>query len=326
MYNNINGYLTKKDSLSKIVESVNPDILALCETKKASLTKKDELSEYSILEKNLKLGKEGLMVGVKKGSFLSIREITDTELKSVMTVKIEYPHVNLRVIVAHAPQETDNHEERKEFFEEMLVQVERGITSGDATLVLADFNARITHNKSSVVPENVVPENDSPNGKLLCDLIQKNNLKVGNFDNTCHGKWTRIQACKNGETKRSALDYVLLTEEVQKSLKSIVIDEQKIYCPYGVKKENGVQRIVFSDHCTITTELNLEVGRVQKQSRKETRWRYSEEGYKVYEVESDASLDFDLSALSTTDIYGSWVACQGAFGECLVEEVLKRSQ
>ena len=115
--------------------------MTLCETKKAGLTKKDELSEYSILEKNLKRGKEGLMVGVRKGSFLSIREITDTELKNVMTVKIEYPHVNVRVIVAHAPQETDNHEERKEFFEEMLVQVERGITSGDATLVLADFSS-----------------------------------------------------------------------------------------------------------------------------------------------------------------------------------------
>ena len=35
MYNNINGFFTKKESLFKIVDSVDPDILALCETKKS---------------------------------------------------------------------------------------------------------------------------------------------------------------------------------------------------------------------------------------------------------------------------------------------------
>ena len=55
-----NGYTSKKDSLAKIVESVDPDILALCETKKAWGIKEDELSAYEIIEKPLKVGKEGL--------------------------------------------------------------------------------------------------------------------------------------------------------------------------------------------------------------------------------------------------------------------------
>ena len=81
MYNNINGYFTKKESLFKIVDSVDPDILALCETKKSKGIKKDDLSSYEIVERTLKAGKEGLMVGVRKGSFNTLKYVTDTELK-----------------------------------------------------------------------------------------------------------------------------------------------------------------------------------------------------------------------------------------------------
>ena len=106
MYNNINGYSSKKESLATIVDSIDPDILALCETKKSGGIKEDELSAYEVIEKPLKVGKEGLMVCAKKGTFTYIREVTDTELKSVLTVRVVYPLFNLRVIVCHAPQET----------------------------------------------------------------------------------------------------------------------------------------------------------------------------------------------------------------------------
>ena len=91
MFNNINGYMSKMDSLEKIVDAVNPDIIALCETKKANRIKKNELNQYNVIESNLKAGKEGLLLGVKNGSFKSIREVTDTELKNILTVRIEYP-------------------------------------------------------------------------------------------------------------------------------------------------------------------------------------------------------------------------------------------
>ena len=168
MYNNINGYTSKKESLAKIVESVDPDILALCETKKARGIKEDELSAYEIIEKPLKVGKEGLMVGVRKGSFTAIREVTDTELDNLLTVKITYPSVTVRIIMGHAPQETDPLELRQEFYEELAVQVERCITSGDEMVVVGDLNARIKEEGGSIIPLN-----ESPNGKMVVDLLQK---------------------------------------------------------------------------------------------------------------------------------------------------------
>ena len=236
MYSNINGYTTKKDSLSRIVESVEPDIIALCETKKLGRLKEEELAEFDVVEKDLKPGQEGLLVAVRKCTSKSMKEVTETELKTVMTVRIEYPHVNLRVIVAHAPQETDKCETRIEFYEELSVQIERCITSGDELIITGDLNARIVCDDSGVSGGK-----DSPNGKLLSDLIQSHKLKVGNFDEKCVGKWTRIQACKNGTVSKSVLDYVLLSENMQSSLNEMMIDEDKIFCPYRVLAEKGVQ-------------------------------------------------------------------------------------
>ena len=85
--------------MEQIVKAVNPDIIALCETKRAGRLKKDELEQYKVIECNTKQGKEGMLVGVRKNSFKSVREVTDTEMTNIVTVRIEYPKMNLRVII-----------------------------------------------------------------------------------------------------------------------------------------------------------------------------------------------------------------------------------
>ena len=184
-YNNINGYNSKKQSLEQIMKAVNPDIIVLCETKRGGCLKKDELEQYKVIPKNTKPGKEGLLVGVRKESFKSVREITETELTNIITVRIEYPKMNLRVIVAHAPQETDKDEERSEFFEEMEVQIERAEDSGDELLVVGDFNARL-----SCTAGNIVAENGSPNGMKLAELTKKYDMDICNFHENTWGRWT----------------------------------------------------------------------------------------------------------------------------------------
>ena len=137
-----------------------------------------------------------------------------------------YPSLNLRVIVGHAPQETDPVEKRQEFYEELSVQIERCLTSGDELIVLGDLNVRIGIENCAVVPLN-----QSPNGKELSEIIQKHSLKVANFHQNCTGKWTRIQNCRDGTRKKSVLDYILLQKHLFDELVEVQIDEEKIYCP-----------------------------------------------------------------------------------------------
>ena len=306
--------------MAKIVESVNPDIIALCETKMACRLKEDELSDYEVIDKNLKQGQEGFILGVRKGTFVTMREITDTELSNIMTVRVAYPKLNIRIVVAHAPQETDKRETRLEFFEELAVQIQRGINSGEEILILGDMNGRMTWEDSKVVSQS-----DSPNGKQLCDVVHKYGLHVGNFHENCAGKWTRIQQCRDGSVKKSALDYILSTEKMYQSIQSLNVDEEKLYCPYHEKTERGMRKIVYSDHCVIIGELEIDIGWVKKSTEKISGWCFNEEGYEVYNIESDASLDFDLSAVCTSNTYSSWVVgFEKLLAKCFRRQTSKR--
>ena len=145
----------------------------------------------------------------------------------------------------------------------MSVQTERAISSEDACIVVGDFNAKIS-GEIQVVSY----EKDSPNGKQLSDMIQ-DKLHVGNFHPKAQGKWTRIQAMKKGDDKKSVLDYVLLSPGLSQSLEKLLIDEEKIYCPSRVKKQRGKSELVFSDHCSIIFELKVETGAVRKCNQKQ---------------------------------------------------------
>ena len=172
-YNNINGYSLKKESLERIIPSIDPDIIALCETKKSNGMKEEELKNYEIIERNVRQGKEGLMVGVRLGSFKDMDEVTDTELKNILTVKVKYPNVTLRIIVVHAPQETESDELREEFFDELNVQLERGLESEDKVMLVGDLNGRVIKEDGILCPGA-----NSPNGKRICEIVQKYELTV----------------------------------------------------------------------------------------------------------------------------------------------------
>ena len=68
-YSNVNGYISKKGSIERIIQSIDPDIIALCETKKSAGLSKDELVGYELLESALCLGKEGFIFGIREGTF-----------------------------------------------------------------------------------------------------------------------------------------------------------------------------------------------------------------------------------------------------------------
>lgn len=92
------------------------------------------------------------------------------------------------------------------------------------------------------------------------------------------------------------------------SLNEIIIDEDKLFCPYRVTVERGIQKCVFSDHCTITVELQVDTGIFNKKKEKIRAWDFkNKEGFEQYQLESRMSLDFDLDGVNSTEIYASWV-------------------
>ena len=89
-YNNINGLITKQDSLQHILQMRKPDLVILCETK---LHKNStfELEGYKVRKSNLKAGKEGILVAAKLGSFSTMELIYESERRNIATFEIAYP-------------------------------------------------------------------------------------------------------------------------------------------------------------------------------------------------------------------------------------------
>jgi exonuclease III len=186
-----------------------------------------------------------VLVAAREGSFTSIEKMTgeseDGE-KNVLAVQIKYPNLTMRVIVGHAPQETDKPDDRERFFESLKVEVERGQLNGEKIIVMGDMNGRIDGGDET--------KRNSPNGQSLEKFKDEHKLHIANFHPNAMGKWTRIQQKSKGEVK-SAIDYVILDEFLYDSMTEMIIDECKVYTPYWITSKKKEKRVTSSDHCAM---------------------------------------------------------------------------
>ena len=295
-YNNVNGLITKKDSLNHIIQMKLPDIVALCETK-LHTNSKLEINGYQTLKSNLKAGKEGIIVAVRHGTFNSAEWVFESESKQIATAEIQYPEESIRVIVVHGPQEDASIEEKEDFFNDISAEVERCLSSGKRLMIMGDFNAKL-----DIIDE----KKSSGNGKRMKKMIDKYELKVLNFDPETEGKWTRIQR-KEGVEHRSQIDYIITDTTTQQKTAETTIDEEKMYTPFRTKKCGSDKSVVFSDHCAITTKLNITKGSTRRKSSGEKLkyWIITDEGMQKYcEI---TSCDVGLGDMTTYDEpYDTW--------------------
>ena len=124
-FNNINGFTSKQGSLNQITKSISPDVIALCETK-VSAKSNPKLNGYEPIVSNCKTGKEGFLVAIKEGTFMNAEKISESKEKNIVTVQVVYPECTMRFIVAHGPQENDEIDAKNEFYESLMVEIERG--------------------------------------------------------------------------------------------------------------------------------------------------------------------------------------------------------
>ena len=289
LYNNINGFKTKMTSLELINKDIQPDIIALCETKLAesacglleeSLNKK----LYKIFPKFTKLGKEGLVLAVKHTTAKTIMEVTNSRLKTIVAVRMYTGTKGIRIILGYAPQETDDEETRELFYNELELEVKLCIEAGDLPLVIGDFNAKIE--PSDLSPQGVPV---SQNGTLFHDLLVEHDLHVLNFDKEkCAGKWTHVIRTTGAS---SVLDYVAVDTRLKNCVEEMTIDECAVYCPYYVTKTKGQKINTMSDHNTILLSLVVPRAKVERKDQVPT-WIFKPECFPdmaaVFDKECDS--------------------------------------
>ena len=241
-------------SLESIVQSTKPHIIALCETKLSKnsngiIEEVFNKKEYKSFPRCTKVGKEGLLIAVKHNTFKSVLEVTQSQLNTIISVRLSSGCSNIRLILGYAPQETEDETVRQQFFDELELEVKTCIDAGDTLFLAGDFNAKI----SNSTPAHQYGTPISNNGQLLHNILTEQDLHMMNFDAKCQGKWTHVIRTTGAS---SVLDYVVTDRYLKEHIVDMVIDESTLLCPFTTTRSKGKISSTLSDHNKKRVYLN----------------------------------------------------------------------
>ena len=261
--NNINGLSGKWQSLVSALEYLeSPSCVFIQETKlNGRISKK--LSGYELFDiPKVSNEGEGLLTAIKSDldPFLVPG---NTDHSNILLVDFKVGDQRFRTINAHGPQECDFKEKIIEFWVALEQEVVRAEDDGALVLMELDANAKLGHGLISGDPHAM-----SNNGKLLYELLQRQNLECLNLSPACVGKITRSRHTVKG-IECSILDYVIVSRFLSHFLVKMIIDEEKEFAMIKYATLKGHRMKKESDHNSIFAQFSIKIPKRQKENRRE---------------------------------------------------------
>ena len=276
------GLKAKRDSVTHVIKSFNyPSCLTFQETKlrqRGSF----QIRGYQVFEKirTSTLG-GGLLTAVNQN--LNPFEIeSQNEEAEILVVQFQLEEMKVRLFNAYGPQEDDTFEKRVIFWQALETEIATAKRENCLILLELDANAKLGYN---VIRHD--PHPMSENGRLLYDLLERESLILLNTSSVCEGVITRHKDTKNG-TEKSVLDYVIACERLAKCIKSMKIDEDRIFVLTKYATSKGIKSIVKSDHNTVFADFHIEYNNIsQKKPRVEVFNVKNKECQEVFRKETE---------------------------------------
>ena len=144
--------------------------------------KVDGFEVFEAIRKNKEGG--GSIIGVHKAMKPVLIEEYNEEFE-ILVVELVVANRKVKVITGHGPQEYWKPHEKQPFFDALEIEVVRSELAGCSTYVQIDANSKLG---PAYISHDI---QQSPNGKILADIINRQNLVVGNGMNQCRGTITR---------------------------------------------------------------------------------------------------------------------------------------
>ena len=263
---NAAGIKSKYKSFEKVLLSLKPQIFMLQETKlRANEVIKCETSkDFQIFHLN-RQNKQGggLAVGIEKRiESTLIREGDDnTEVLSIQIIVEKTP---VRIIVGYGPQENDDVDRKKLFWNFVENEVKEAEAAGDGIIFQMDGNL---HAGCNLIKNDPNPINK--NGRLFLEFLSRNkSLIVLNSLESCEGVITRQRKVEN-RTEQAVLDFFLINEKLRPFLEGLLIDENRDFglCNTAQIRKNG--KIIDSDHNSSIATFNIQINNREKVDRQE---------------------------------------------------------
>ena len=240
MGNNLAGIFNKLDSFKQTIQKFAPGVFFAQETK-SRRKNQVKINDYVMFEHIRKdKGGGGLLTAVHKNLHpVSVSDESDVE---ILVVQGSINNKKVRFINGYGPQEKEIDENRMKFFNKLDFEVKRSHVAGDMICIQMDANSKLGADN---VPGD--PDEQSKNGKVLEKVIIDNDLIVANGTKLCSGIITRYRKTKQREEK-SVIDFFIVCQRFFNLIKSMLIDEKRIYTITKYNDKNGNKNVKQSDH------------------------------------------------------------------------------
>ena len=263
---------------------MKPAILTLQETKLAN-PGTIVLPGYKIFENLRKENKCGGGLLTAIDSDLNPVVITDDKNVEILVVQLHVGHLKLRVINGYGPQEDDESNKIKIFWNCLESEIISAKDEGCFVLVQLDGNAKVGDKIILSDPNKI-----SGNGNILLGLVERQNMKIANSDPKCQGTITRIRHFKHGnKIENSVIDYFLLCEQLSNFLTDMIVDEDREWVLRHSVKHKNAGDVIKSDHNVLICKFSLTFKRKNVNRRKEIFNFKSDEGKRLFYLETSTS-------------------------------------
>lgn len=279
---NANGLKAKKESLFNIINEIKPSIITIQETKlrKSGQIKIPGYQNFERVRTGISGG--GLLTSVLE-DLNPVLIATSNDEAEIITVEANLGTERIRVINAYGPQEDDETQHIHSFWQQVEEQVLQAKDDNCFILIQMDANAKVGNEIIKGDPHKM-----SNNGRILLDIVKRQNLQIANSQHTCKGTITRQRILEN-KTEQSVIDFVIICAKLFEYLLETRIDEDKVYAlSRHIKTKNG-PRTITSDHNTIFSKFSISFNKQPRRIRKEYFQYKCEEGKKLFFNETSST-------------------------------------
>ena len=285
------GLNSKKESFYKIINKFRPSVITIQESKlsRPGLIK---IPGYQVFDRVRTNKKGGGLLTAADEDMDPVLIGTGSEDTEIMTIQVKVGNEDIRIINAYGPQEDDETNEKLNFWHELEMEVTKAKDNNCMVVIEMDANAKVGKDVLRGDPHNM-----TGNGKLMLDMLERQNLTILNSLDICRGCITRERKFEN-KMERSIIDYIVVCENMLDYVLEISIDDARIDTLARYIKTKDAIKIVPSDHNILFSKFKVAFRRKSRKIRKEIfQFKCSESKRNFME---ETSVNKDLSSCFNT--------------------------
>ena len=283
----------KTDSLKRLIQIFSPAVIMLQETKYKSKGKL-KLEAFEIFEQLRENNEGGGLMSIIHRNLNPV-QIPD-EHPEFLIVDIFGKFGSIRTINCYGPQENLSLEARTEFFIELESKIISAKQNEKYICIEFDANSKFGN---SIIPGD--PNEMSSNGRILFDILKRQNLIIVNATEKCEGVITRYKKTARG-VEQSVLDYFVVCSDFYQNILKMTIDDKRQYTLSRFYKYKTRTSTVESDHNVLILQVGLKWNRNIRKERKEI-YNVKNISYQKIFNENTSNNRKLIEVLQNTDIF-----------------------